>query len=188
MVQIRVVLLNMVMRRRQSVTSKTTCGSQERLCLHVLLSTDSHFSVQHPIPPSFTPLPKKENVTGALLQSWQTIDQCIYNNDNTKRWKMTCGVIISSHLLHWRPTIHLVIASLLKAYFKTSLSNLLQCFLSKPVWTSLHIQIVHGSSTGANHSCSSSSSITHCEQFTLLLLCLHHIWILDAASMSLTPL
>lgn len=67
-------------------------------------------------------------------------------------------------------TIQLVITSLLKVSFQTFLSNLLQCFLSKYVWTSLHIQIAHSRATGANQSLSDSPSITHRHQFTLLCL------------------
>lgn len=87
---------------------------------------------------------------------------------------------------HWTTTAQLVIMSLLKAYFRTSPGNLLQCFLSKSVWTSLHIQIVHSRATATNHRLSCPSSITHTHQFTLLLLSIH-IWVHDAARMSLTP-
>lgn len=43
--------------------------------------------------------------------------------------------------VHRTTTIQLVITSLLKVSFQTFLSNLLQCFLSKYVWTSPHKQI-----------------------------------------------
>lgn len=68
----------------------------------------------------------------------------------------------------------LVITSLLNAHFKTAPSYLLQCFLSKSVWTSPHIQMVHSSATGANHS-SSYSPPNYSQRpvyFTAPLLCL----------------
>lgn len=121
-------------------------------------------------PHTTTTITQKEIFEGSAKHHCSSHDKQIKCNESIR----IHSVAVNNH------NIQLVIVSFLSTYSKASLNNLQQCFLSKSVWTSPHIQIVHSRATGANQRLSYPSTITHRHQFTLLhlLLCLspYKVW------------